>query len=47
MNVETGHTRRGARRMAVRLMGDELVGPEIFGLAEIMRRYLFPEYIGE
>ena len=47
MNVETGHTRFGGRRMAVRLMGDEPVGSEIFGLAEIMRRYLFLEYIGE
>ena len=25
----------------------KLMGPEVFGLAEIMRRYLFPEYIGE
>jgi|NGEPerStandDraft_6_1074524.scaffolds.fasta_scaffold33172_1 hypothetical protein len=33
--------------MAVRPMGDKLMGPEVFGLAEIMRRYLFPEYIGE
>ena len=43
----TGHTRVGGRRMAVRPMGDKPVGPEVFGLAEIMRRYLFLESIGE
>jgi hypothetical protein len=35
------------KRMAVRRMGDKSMGPEIFGLAEIMRRYLFLESIGE
>jgi hypothetical protein len=33
--------------MAVRPMGDKPMGSEIFGLAEIMRRYLFLEHIGE
>ena len=33
--------------MAVRPTGDKPVELEIFGLAEIMRRYLFLEYIGE
>jgi hypothetical protein len=47
MNVETGHTRVGGRRMAVLAVGDEFAGFEVFGLAEIMRRYLFLEYIGE
>ncbi len=53
MNVETGHTRFGGRRMAVLAVGDKLklseafMDFEIFGLAEIKRRYLFPEHIGE
>ena len=34
-------------RMAVRPMGEEPMGSEVFGLAEIMRRYLFLESIGE
>jgi hypothetical protein len=33
--------------VAVLAVGDKLMGFEVFGLAEIMRRYLFPEYIGE
>ena len=47
MIVSTGHTRVGAKRLAVRPPGDKPVGPEVFGLAEIMRRYLFLESIGE
>ena len=45
-NMSGRHTPVHGKREAVRLLGDKLRRPEIFGLAEIKRRYLFPNKIG-